>query len=129
MEADGANAAQLLASTHAASTADAAGEAVADQRVGGVCGHGAALAAPTLGRDAHVLVHGLQFADAVLRAAGAVGGVRRQDELHGKTAQLISGVALGVDDHALVGLGHAGADGLVLAFHLDHAETASPDGL
>ncbi len=129
MEADGANATQLLACADAAAAADAAGESVADQRVGGIGGYRTTLAAPALRRDAHVLVHGLQLADTVLGATGAVGGMGCQNQLHRQAAQLVGSITLGVDDHALGGLGHAGADGLVLALHLDHAETASPDGL
>ena len=52
-----------------------------------------------------------------------------EDELHRQATQAV-GLGCGRrDDHPLLDLGHARAHGLCLTFHLDHAESASPDGL
>lgn len=100
-----------------------------DQRVRFVRGDRTALGAPARRRNSQVLIHRLQLALAVLGAAGAIGGMRGQDKLHRQLTHVLGLLACRVDDHSLDNLRLAGTHRLVLTFDLDHAQTASADGL
>ena len=124
-----AGAPQLTAGAHTATAPDAAGEHMGDQRVRFVRGDRTALGAPARRRNSQVLIHRLQLALAVLGAAGAIGGMRGQNKLHCQLAHALGLFACRVDGHSLGNLRLAGTHRLVLAFDLDHAQTASADGL
>ena len=122
-------AAQLAAGAHAAAAANAAGEHVGDQRVRFVRGDRTALGAPARRRNSQVLIHRLQLALAVLGTAGAIGGMRGQDQFHRQLAHALGLLTRRVYDHSLGNRRLAGAHRLVLAINLDHAQAASTHGL
>ncbi len=126
---ENSNAAQLVASINAATTAYATREHMSDKWVRVISGDGAGAAAPARRRNAKVLVHRLQLADAVLGAAGAIRGVGGENELHGHPAYAVGADGVGVHDHTLLNLGLAGGNGKSRPVYLDRAEPAAAHGL
>ena len=124
-----AGAPQLTAGAHTATAPDAAGEHMGDQRVRFVRGDRTALGAPARRRNSQVLIHRLQLALAVLGAAGAIGGMRGQDQFHRQLAHALGLLTRRVYDHSLGNRRLAGTHRLVLAFDFDHAQTTPANGL
>jgi hypothetical protein len=72
------------------------------------------------------LGHFLQLAAAVADAVVAFRGVIRQEELDDHLAGHADPLGVGLDDHPLGDGKDAGGDQAALAFHLGHADPASP---
>ena len=121
-------AAKVLTGADTSPAADTSGEQVGYQGIAVVIGNTSGFLPPALRADAHVLVHGLEFASAIFGTARAVCGMGCQNQLHGHFPDLLRFRTVDPDTHAFLCHGFTCRDRPAAAFDFHGAQAAASLG-